>query len=243
MMAAYYHLLFPARQAQLDFLAKLAGAPPAALVDVASGTGEYTAALCEIGYGCVGIELDPAMHLRAIKRHGQTLPPRFVQGDMLELTELVRGPLALAFCIGNSLPLLKDDAQVREAINQMWDLTNPVGAVALQVVNFDRALAELTSGGFVMPDLSAEFPGGGTVRLERSYTLQNSPEHVVFRTCLSTPEGMMESTTPLLAQTRERLSALLPRGASVEWSGDFAGAPWSERAPATVLTLRRPALH
>jgi glycine/sarcosine N-methyltransferase len=242
-IARYYHLLFPAREAQLSFLTALAGPPPARIFDVASGTGEYAAALYARGYDCYGIDLDPAMHARARERHPELVGrERLLQGDMLELTELVRGPARLAYCIGNSLPQLGGDAQVREAVRQMWDLTRPDGGVALQVVNFDRVLRE---GGareaaqpWTLPTLHAITENGGDIALERSYDLREAPGRVLFQTRLTHPGGVAEGETALLCLARERLAAVLPPQARVEWYGDFANAPWSADSAATVCVLR-----
>jgi glycine/sarcosine N-methyltransferase len=234
-IAQYYHLLFPARPAQLKFLAALAGPPPARIFDVASGTGEYAAALHAQGYDCFGIDLDLAMHDCAKARHpALAARERLLQGDMLELTDLVRGPARLAYCIGNSLPQLDGDAQLSEALLQMWELTRPGGCVALQVVNFERIM----SGGAALPALQAVAEGGAGIVLERSYDLRGLPQRVVFQTRLTHPGGVDEGQSALLCLTRKRLGAALPGAAQVEWYGDFAGAPWSAEAPATVCVLR-----
>ncbi len=245
-IAQYYHLLFPARPAQLSFLAALAGPPPARVFDVASGTGEYAAALCAQGYDCFGIDLDLAMHAVACQRHPElTQRERLLQGDMLELTDLVRGPARLAYCIGNSLPQLADDAALREALLQMWELTRPGGCVALQVVNFDRILAEGGRAGAgqsqpsaALPTLSGVTETGASVTLERGYDLRLAPESVTFQTRLTHPGGSVEHESRLLCLTRERLNAVLPQAARAQWYGDFSSGEWSAAAPATLCVLR-----
>ena len=166
-MAGVYHLLFPAREGQLGFLSALAGAPPARAVDVACGTGEYVAALLARGYDACGVELDPVMLAAGLARHpelaawgGRRRRSAPVQGDMLDLFDVTRGPCALAYCIGNSLPHLASDAQVAETLSQLWDLARPAGAVCVQVVNYDRVLAQMQAGaaagghgGFAMPPM------------------------------------------------------------------------------------------
>jgi SAM-dependent methyltransferase len=243
-IAQYYHLLFPARPAQLGFLTALAGPPPARVFDVASGTAEYTAALCALGYDCYGVDLDPAMHARAKERHPElTQRGRLIQGDMLELTDLVRGPARLAFCIGGSVAHLVDDASLREAILQMWELTRPGGVVALQVVNYDRITREGGRDGALahsatLPTLRAKTERGEDVVLERRYDLRGLPERVLFKKRLVHPGGVDEGATPLLCLFRERLAAALPAAAQVAWQGGFTGSPWDAQAQATVCVLR-----
>lgn len=242
-IARYYHLLFPAREAQISFLTTLAGPPPARIFDIASGTGEYAAALHARGYDCFGIDLDWAMHAQAQSRHPElVVRERLLQGDMLELTDLVRGPARLAYCIGNSLPQLSDAAQLREALLQMWDLTRPEGSVAVQVVNFDRVLRESGeqdgSKPWAMPVLQARTENGEDITLERGYDLRLMPERLLFKTRLTHPGGTMDNETTLLCLTRDRLAAVLPPQARAEWYGDFALSPWSADSPATVCVLR-----
>ncbi len=174
---------------------------------------------------------------------------------MLELTDEVRGPCALAFCIGNSLPHLSGPADAREAILQMWDLTAPAGRVALQVVNFDRVLAgaQPAAGGegealFELPPLSAGDEADGVVELDRRYRVprrreadaaDGAPLLVRFESELRSGGEAHQSSLDLLVLTRERLAACLPESAQVAWHGDFSGMEWSAGSPATICVLSR----
>lgn len=257
-ISRHYHQLFPAHLPQLDFLAGLAGPPPARVADVGSGTGEYVAALCAQGYDAYGLEVDAYMVQEAHDRHAE-LARRLIHGDMLELMDELRGPCALAYCIGNSLPHLASLDEVREAVLQMWDLTVPTGRVALQVVNFDRVLAQATpaeSAGandspsleFALPSLSAADVDGGVVELDRRYVIPHrragdeagaAPHYLDFVSELRDGHGVHNSELRLLVLTRERMAACLPDAAQVSWHGDFAGAEWSLDSPATIAVLSR----
>jgi SAM-dependent methyltransferase len=262
-LADDYHLLFPAREAQLSLLKEAAGPPLARVLDCASGTGEYVAALAGDGYAAQGIELDEEMHERALARHAQ-LAGRLIAGDMLDARNLASGPFDLAYCIGNSLAHLDGVAEVASAARAMWELTRPAGAVLLQVSNFELALRHGRHGavegeshaldqhspaGFIydMPMLSATRADGSPVQLLRHYLLRRAadlsekrrlPERLVFHTILRTADGEQEAFTPLLLLTRDRLSFCLPREAEVKWYGGFDRRPWGEDCPATVALLR-----
>jgi SAM-dependent methyltransferase len=253
-ISRHYHRLFPARQPQLEFLAGLTGPPPARVVDVASGTGEYVAALHGLGYDAHGIEVDFDMVAAARGRHPE-IARRLIHGDMLELTDEVRGPCALAFCIGNSLPHLSGPAEAREAILQMWDLTAPEGCVALQVVNFDRVLAGAEPAGagdeglvFDLPSLSTADGESGVVELDRRYRIprrresdsaDGAPLFLQFESELRSGGETHQSSLELLMLTRERLADCLPPDATVRWYGDFAGVEWSADSPASICVLSR----
>jgi SAM-dependent methyltransferase len=258
-----YHLLFPAREKQLNFLKETAGPPPARVLDCACGTGEYLAALAQAQYAVQGIELDEAMYQRALARH-PALAGSFIAGDMLQAERLATGPFSLVYCIGNSLAHLEGIAEVASAIKAMWELARPDGKVAIQVANFEHALGHgyqkriesesRLSGydsppGFVydMPVLSATRDDGGPIQLERHYVLRRSadmsdakhlPDKLVFHTVLRTAEGQQEAFTPLLILTAERLRYCLPREADRQWFGGFDKRPWSEDESATVVVLR-----
>ena len=257
-----YHLLFPAREAQLSFLAKLAGEPPARMLDCASGTGEYLVALAARGYEVQGIELDDVMHERAQARHPE-LAGNFVQGDMVQAGKLANGPYSLVYCIGNSLAHLASEAEVASAIKAMWELTQPGGAVVLQIANFEHALkrgyqapvtgefrisGRETPPGFVfdLPAIAATRENGEHIEFERRYMLrraadlsdpQRLPEKLMFHTQLKAGGKKLEAFTPLLLLTCERLKYCLPREADREWYGGFGSQSWSESDSATVVVL------
>jgi len=234
-LAQYYNALFPARSPQLEFLSQHAGDPPARLIDVASGTGEYVSALGKRGYECLGVEIDYTMWQRGMQLHPE-YAHRMFHGDMLELMDEVRGPAMLAFCIGNSLPHLADDAELATAIAQMWDITRPAGKVALQVVNFDRVLANAVDGEFQLPTLTVGDSESGGCTLERRYT-NVSDQMLEFHATLTTPSGSYTSSLRLLTLTRERITEALPAGVRNEWCGDFSGKPWSGESPATICMI------
>lgn len=247
-LAADYPLLFPARLAQLDTLANLAGEPPCRVVDVASGTGEYVAGLTARGYEAFGVEVDPAMHALALERHPE-LEHHLVHGDMLELVDEVRGPVSLAYCIGNSLPHLSSLADVSDVLAQMWDITRPAGSIVLQVNNFDRVLVEQREESreaiFDLPTISASRPDGSLVELERRYFLFSRREgdsgevqKLRFRTLHRSDGGVVESELMLLVLTRDELEKCLPAEATATWYGGFDGSEWSASTPATVVVLK-----
>jgi hypothetical protein len=140
-LAGDQHLLFPPRLACLELLSELAGPPPASLLDIACGSAEYVAALSRRGYSAWGVESDPALHSAACRRHPE-LAGRLIQGDPLEVFDLVRGPLNLVYCLGGALAQLGSLEDVTETIAQMWDLAQPGGAVLLQLPCFEHLQAE-----------------------------------------------------------------------------------------------------
>lgn len=150
-LAPYLHLLAPPAPAALNLVAALAGAPPAAILELGSGVGERCAALNQRGYDCFGVELDYELHRRALKRHPALAPPpegngRLIQGDPLEVFDLVRPPLKLAFSAGaldgGALARLSSLEDAGSVLAQLWDLTRPGGRVLLVLPNIEHLMAE-----------------------------------------------------------------------------------------------------
>ena len=253
-LAGYYHLLFPAREAQLGFLAGQAGAPSKRLLDVAAGTGEYMAALRERGYRIDGVEIDTSMCTAGLKRHpelagsGGGNASRLINGDMVELATLVRGNYSLVYCIGGSLSHADSEEEAGHVIQQMWELAKPRGKVALQVVNFDRVLDEAAANDGVAerPVLSASAEDGSLMAFARWYEVParragdkpgRVPQKVMFRHALRVDDQVSLSGGEVLVLTRKRLERLLPKDAQAQWFGDFDGADWAQAGPATIAVL------
>jgi SAM-dependent methyltransferase len=138
-LAHDWHLLHRPRLAAVEFLAQLAGAAPARIADVAAATGDYAALLQQRGYETYAIDVNSEMCSVARERHPQL---SVVHGDMLEVFDLVRGPLALVYCIGGALCELGSVDEVRDVVAQQCDLAKPAGCVVIEVPNFDHLRIE-----------------------------------------------------------------------------------------------------
>lgn len=148
-LASDWHLLHRPRLAALDFLALLAGETPGRVVDVGAASGEYAALLLDKGHEAFAVDVSRAMYDAASGRHPAL---NAIHGDMLEIFDLVRGPVSLAYCMGGTLCELAGLHEVRDVVAQMLDLVRPAGCVVLEAPNFDhlrsqakRLLAEVNS--------------------------------------------------------------------------------------------------
>ncbi len=149
--APFHHLIAPPSIALLERAQSLAGPAPATLLDLGCGVGERVAALRRYGYDCHGAELDGEL-LRAGQRRHPDLSPapagngRLIHGDPLEVFDLLRPPLALAFSAenldGGALARLADLNELGSVLSQLWDLTRPAGKVMIGLPNFDHLASE-----------------------------------------------------------------------------------------------------
>lgn len=261
-----YEEFFPARPAQLTFLARtLPAKSPASgrstVLDVACGTGAYSRALAKLGAQVTGIDIDEEMLKHAARlaaaefavgtseADNQLVPPEFIVADMAELTEATgRREFDLVFCIGNSLVLgtnIEPPGQgtLAKRVLAMARSVTPDGTLAVQIVNFDRLLPQLARLGEIkMPSLRS---ADQSARLDRAYRWRGS-ETIEFITSVeasgAAPGDQPGSIflTPLRA---EHLSALVASAGLIvnALSGDFAAGPaWTQSSPATILTARKP---
>jgi len=241
-IAPYYESLFPARKPQVDFLEQsLPKRAPARWVDIACGTGQQLEALHDRGREVWGLDLDAAM-LSGLHTRRPDLIERAVLGDMREadrlLKELLDGPAGVVYCIGNSLVQLVEDAEIVDALNAFAGLLAPAGALCVQVVNFDRVL---DGGMSTLKPLERTLGDGSSFILERRFDPSSEEGRVIFRTRLTTSDGMDERAREIRALRKETLSSLLEEAGfdKPAWFGDYDGSAWKPDSPATIVRAIR----
>jgi SAM-dependent methyltransferase len=121
----------------------LAAAPRPAVVDLGCGTGEHVAFFAREGCRAVGLDRSEAM-IEAARAHEERGEGRFVLGDALAARLALEGeaPFGLALCLGNMLPHVEEDADLERFLAQVRELLLPAGTFLLQVLNYDRILAQ-----------------------------------------------------------------------------------------------------
>jgi len=142
----------------------------------------------------------------------------FLVGDMLDLTRFPPGSFQGLYCIGNSLPHLISEAQIRTALAQFFRVLAPEGVLLLQTINFDRVRFD-SSGRFTLPTLK-----GRRADLVRFYTPGPDPDHIYFESelCLSN-DHPLRNRIPLFLLTRNRLETWLQDAGfgSQMWYGSY----------------------
>jgi len=233
-------LLHPPRLAAIEFLAQLAGPPPARVVDVAAGSGGYAALLQHRGFQTYAIEVNAELCTVIRERHPDLAG--VIHGDMLEVFDLVRGPVALANCIGGSLGELGSLGEVADVIGQLLDLCGPQGTVVLDVPNFDHLRAQREQVGAEwrceLAPISAYREDGSELRLEQHYAWL-ADGTLLLRRRFSAPEGEVFDEQPLLELGRDTLAGCIPADVSAEWYGDWHAAAWCRVSGQTIAVLKR----
>ncbi len=111
-------------------------------LDVACGTGLHTILLNELGVSATGIDNSREM-LNSAKANARNrgFEPTFLNLAMQEIGGNVREQFDAVFCLGNSLPHLRDNADLNNAVGQFAGVLHKGGTVFLQILNYAKILA------------------------------------------------------------------------------------------------------
>lgn len=118
---------------------QLAGSPEPSVIDLGCGTGEHVRHLASQGYRSVGLDRSEEQIAAARDYEDEfgSLGPRFVIGDLAEITHRVSERFGLALCLGNVLPHLEDDVLER-VLKETLEVLLPGGRLVVQLLNYER---------------------------------------------------------------------------------------------------------
>ena len=112
-------------------------------LDAACGTGLYAIALAKMGVRVVGADISAAMIDQARQNANQAgAQVDWLCEPMQKLDYKARGPFDAVLCMGNSIPHLLSDKDLRTALGGFAELLRPDGIVVVQLLNYGRVLAE-----------------------------------------------------------------------------------------------------
>lgn len=125
------------------FVAWLAGSRPLRrALEVACGTGLYARALGRRDIEVVAADVSEAMLQQA---KAQTTPAdgriEWLAEPMQTIAQHVAGPFDAVLCMGNSLPHLLSDADLRAALEAFRAVLAESGVVVIHLLNYARVLA------------------------------------------------------------------------------------------------------
>jgi glycine/sarcosine N-methyltransferase len=221
----------------------LASAPSSQVLDLGCGSGEHTRFLRTLGYEAIGVDASPAQ-LEAAR---QADPGgRYLLAGLTELDRVLEAGPGGAICLGNTLPHLCEEAEVRACLSGLARLLRPGAPFLLQLLNYDRILdrAERTFPVVLRP---GEAEGESTVFL-RLMTHQGEgrlsflPARLRYRPGGAIPlELVAAQEVPLRGWRRAELEALLGEaGFQVcEVLGSMTGGDWSATSSDLVILSRR----
>ena len=115
----------------------LGGAPSRLVLDLGCGSGEHTRFLNALGFAATGVDasLSQLDSARAAEPGG-----RYVQAGLTELAAVIGAGQGSAICLGNTLPHLCEEDEVRAFFNGLAQCLVPGAPFLLQLLNYDRIL-------------------------------------------------------------------------------------------------------
>jgi len=120
------------------------GSQNPAVLDAACGTGMHTIALAKLGYTVSGADLFPEMIVRAKQNAANAgVNVHFEPAGFGSLEKTFgSGKMDALVCLGNSLPHVKDNADLQNAVRDFAAVLRPGGVLLLQSRNFDKVMQE-----------------------------------------------------------------------------------------------------
>jgi SAM-dependent methyltransferase len=202
-------------------------------MDAACGTGRYAIALASRGVRTTGVDISPAMLEEARKLSPAGVTVEWLASPMQALPRV--GPFDLVLCMGNSLPHLLSDADLRATLEGFHRALAPGGLLGLHLLNYHRLLA----GGERVVGIDRH----GSTEYLRFYDFL--PQAVRFNILQIDWAGPSAShrlhSTVLRPWTSAELSGAVTHAglSDVELYGDLGQSSFDPRQSDTVLLLAR----
>lgn len=144
-LAPYYHLVYPdweasiVRQAAaLDAVIRAEAAGARTVLDVAAGIGTQSLGLAALGYHVAASDLSPGAVRRLrdeAARRGLAIDAR--PADMRAAWKAHGRAFDVVLCADNALPHLLTDADILQALRELWRCTAPGGICLVSIRDYD----------------------------------------------------------------------------------------------------------
>ncbi|MBK8791165.1 MAG: class I SAM-dependent methyltransferase [Holophagaceae bacterium] len=231
-------------QREAPLLQRVLGAAPSRrALDLGCGSGEHTRFLTALGFEVTGVDASTSQLAAAREADPQG---RYIRAELTALTEGLEAGYGAAICLGNTLPHLCEEAEVRAFFSGLAGRLAPGAPFLLQLLNYDRILArgERTFPVVLRP---GEGEDGDTVFL-RLMThhgdgrLTFTPANLRYRPGTATPlELVAAHDVALRGWRRAEVEAFLQvaRFTVVECLGTMSGDAWSPTSSDLVIVARR----
>lgn len=190
----------------------------ARVLDIGCGAGRHLAALVEMGFEAIGIDLSEPLLAEAAQR--PELADRLIRADMRDLPFTNEFDLGLS--LFNSFGYFADDAENRAALRSMVRTLRPGGWLVMDHMNRKHIERTLT------PEDERQV---GRLRVINRRRIED--DHVIKDSTLIDPEGSRrELTERVRLFTPDEITAWFERaGMTVRHvAGDFTGAGFTEDA-------------
>ena len=110
------------------------------ILDLACGTGHHSTFFAKSGYEVTGVDLSEKMLQIARKNAKGVSGVRFVKAGFLDVYPKLKDRFDAVICLGNSLPHLLSQKDLKKTLLNIYNLLNPGGIFILQNRNYDKIL-------------------------------------------------------------------------------------------------------
>ena len=224
-----YNQIFPLNQGFLDFIPTYLGGEGSSVLDLGCGPGDYVDTLSRQGYTVTGIDSSVEMIRRAREQKAGVFYP-FSFAQLQELDDV----FDCAYCIGNSLSYLPNDA-LEEFLAKLGQRLSTGAYFVLQVVNWDRFRLKSAS------DFPVKTLADGRTFHRRYESIDE--ERVIFHTELRDGEKLQAAWADALSPKylHPMVEKLEAAGLEViEKYGNYQKAPYSaQESPAMILVSQK----
>ena len=110
------------------------------ILDLACGTGHHTIFFAKFGYEVTGVDLSQNM-LQVAKENAKGISGvQFLKAGFLDVYPKLKDRFDAVICLGNSLPHLLSQKDLKKTLQNIYNLLNPGGIFILQNRNYDKIL-------------------------------------------------------------------------------------------------------
>ena len=203
-IVAHYDEIFPLGVVQLNLMSKIAGEPPAKILDLACGTGSYALALAQKGYDVTASDFDLAMVQKLNdKNRDSSLQVNVKQFNMKDVAKNVSDSYDEVICVGNSIVHLESFDEVQQFLKGIRKILKPSGKVLIQIVNYDRVLYHLVT------KLPTIVNNKAKLSFKRNYIHDYENHRIRFNGVLEVGDFTSSETTVLLPIKSENMVDML----------------------------------
>jgi SAM-dependent methyltransferase len=234
-LSKYYDHVFPFNPTTYNFLKnRFSGGKK--VLDIGTGTGNYSIAFAGDGYDVTAIDLDSEM-IEALKdktsNSDLSISPLVM--NMLDLGRLKKDSFDGAFCIGNSLVHLQTAKDIQKSLNEIYALLKIGGQLAIQIVNYDRVLKR------DVKDLPLINRPEVQVKFIRKYDLIDGMIHFKTRLIVGDDNKTYDNVITLYPLTSIEFKALLEESGfkNIQFYGGFDGKDFDLDAFPMIVTAQK----
>lgn len=110
------------------------------ILDLACGTGHHSIFFAKSGYGVTGVDLSEKMLQIARKNAEGVTTVKFLKAGFLDVSPKLKDRFDAVICLGNSLPHLLSQKDLKKTLLNIYNLLNPGGIFILQNRNYDKII-------------------------------------------------------------------------------------------------------